>query len=221
MKRHGPLHYNHIAGESLERLAALSDGIFGVAMTLLVLDLRTPAAGAIHSELGLWHGLALLLPSLVTYMLSFLTAGIFWISQQTQFNYMDRSDRNFTWIQIAFLFAVTLLPFSTAVLSAFIRYRAALLVYWFNIALLGAVFYWGWLYALRRGLVKDGTGPAVWLAIGQRAKMAQALYAFGAALCAVNTFCSIGFIVLVQLNYAVGLFTGIGRESGETGVSIG
>ena len=47
-----PPHYNQIAGHSVERLAALSDGIFGVAMTLLLLGLRPPAREVIHSDLG-------------------------------------------------------------------------------------------------------------------------------------------------------------------------
>jgi uncharacterized membrane protein len=47
--------YNQIAGQSVERLAALSDGIFVVAMTLLVLDLRIPAAEAVHSGHDLWR----------------------------------------------------------------------------------------------------------------------------------------------------------------------
>ena len=51
------LSYNRIAGQSVERLAALSDGIFAVAMTLMVLDLRLPPAEAIHSEHDLWHAL--------------------------------------------------------------------------------------------------------------------------------------------------------------------
>ncbi|MGB7667148.1 MAG: TMEM175 family protein [Candidatus Acidiferrales bacterium] len=56
------LSYNDIAEKSVERLAALSDGIFAVAMTLLVLDLRVPVTDAIHSEHELWSALAALGP---------------------------------------------------------------------------------------------------------------------------------------------------------------
>ncbi|HTF34430.1 MAG TPA: TMEM175 family protein, partial [Myxococcota bacterium] len=54
--------YNRIAGQGVERLAALSDGVFAVAMTLLVLDLRAPATQKIHSVQDLWHALLALLP---------------------------------------------------------------------------------------------------------------------------------------------------------------
>ena len=102
--------YNRIAGQSVERLAALSDGIFAVAMTLMVLDLRLPAAAAIHSEHDLWRALVALLPRLLTYFMSFLTLGIFWVGQQTQLNHLARSDRHLSWIHLGFLFAVTLGP---------------------------------------------------------------------------------------------------------------
>src|SRR5579862_7478172 len=137
-------HYNQIAGRSVERLAALSDGIFAVAMTLLVLDLRVPAVDAIHSERDLWHALAAAAPQIVMYMMTFLTLGIFWIGQQTQLNHLSRSHRALTWLHIAFLFAVTLMPFSTRLLAEFAPYRAALVVYWANIAVLGATLYLSW-----------------------------------------------------------------------------
>jgi uncharacterized membrane protein len=58
-----PSGYNRIAGQSAERLAALSDGVFAVAMTLLVLDLRGPAAAAVHGERDLWRAVAALGPA--------------------------------------------------------------------------------------------------------------------------------------------------------------
>jgi uncharacterized membrane protein len=57
-----PTTYNAIAGQSVERIAALSDGIFAVAMTLLVLDLKVPATEAVHSERDLWRALITLSP---------------------------------------------------------------------------------------------------------------------------------------------------------------
>jgi uncharacterized membrane protein len=137
-----PSLYNRVAGQSVERLAALSDGIFAVSMTLLVLDLRVPAAAAIHSEHDLRHALVALAPRLVIFLMSVMTNGIFWVGQQTQLNCFARSDRNLSWIHIAFLCAITLTPFTTSLLAEFIHYRTALLVYWFNILLLGTILYW-------------------------------------------------------------------------------
>jgi len=59
--------YNQVAGQSVERLAALSDGVFAVAMTLLVLDLHAPAVEAIHSEQGLWNALQAMGPRLLMF----------------------------------------------------------------------------------------------------------------------------------------------------------
>ena len=195
--------YDRIAGRSVERLAALSDGIFAVAMTLLVLDLHAPVAEAIHSERDLLHAIAALSPRLLMYVMSFLTLGIFWVGQQTQLNHLERSDRNLSWIHLAFLLAVTLTPFSTILLAEFKTYRTALLLYWANILALGAVLYASWGYATRKGLVKGDISPEVTAAICRRILVGQSLYAFGALLCVLNTYWSIAFIVLVQLNYAV------------------
>jgi uncharacterized membrane protein len=195
--------YNRIAGHSVERLAALSDGLFAVAMTLLVLDLKAPAAEAVHGEHDLWTALVALSPRLLIYLMSFLTLGIFWVGQQTQLNHLARADRNLAWIHLAFLFAVSLMPFSTTLMAEFIEYRVALLLYWGNILLLGVVLFASWRYAVWAGLVKADAPAGLSRSVERRIVIAQALYAAGALLCVINTYWSLGFIVLLQLNYAI------------------
>jgi uncharacterized membrane protein len=195
--------YNRIAGESVERLAAISDGIFAVAMTLLVLDLHQPARELIRDEQALWRSLALMFHQFITYLMSFLTLAIFWNGQQAQLNRFARTDRHLTWIHMAFLFAVSVMPFSTRLLADFINYRTALLCYWGNILLLGIVLYLSWRYASQASLIKHDTSAEVQHAVERRILSAQALYAVGALLCVINTYASIAFIVLVQLNFAV------------------
>src|SRR5260370_15017592 len=105
--------YNRIAGQSVERLAALSDGIFAVAMTLLVLDLHVPAKELVHTEGDLRRAVAAMSPQLLVYLMRFVTLGILWGGQQTQLNHLERSHRDLTWVHLAFLFAVTLTSLST------------------------------------------------------------------------------------------------------------
>jgi uncharacterized membrane protein len=205
MARSMPTAYNQITGQSIERLAALSDGVFAVAMTLLVLDLHVPASEVIHGQGDLWRSLAGAAPQFVSYVMSFMTLGIFWNGQQAQLNSFTHSDRHLSWIHIAFLFAVSIMPFSTRLLAGFIAYRSVLIVYWGNIFLLGLVLYGSWRYAIRAGLLREDVTRDRQCAVERRIVVAQGLYAFGACLCLFNTYVSIAFIILVQLNFALGL----------------
>jgi uncharacterized membrane protein len=212
------LYYQHIAGHSLERLAALSDGIFAVAMTLLVLDIRVPASQALHApaqvqalwqsgaftqEQALWHALQPLGPNLLAYLMSFLTLGIFWVGHQTQLNHFERSNRHLTWIHLTFLLGITLMPFSTALLAAFITIRLALVVYWLNLLFLGVALLASWRYARRAGLIKKQTTPEMVAAVERRIVVAQTLYALAMVLCVVDTYVTIAVLVLLQLVSAV------------------
>jgi len=195
--------YNAIAGQSVERLAALSDGLFAVAMTLLVLDLKVPASQAIATDSALLAALADLAPRLLIYLMSFLTLGIFWVGQQTQLSHFVRSDRHLTWIHLAFLFTISLMPFSTALMAEFIGFRVALLIYWLNILLFGALLFASWRCAIASAVLKPGLPRGTVIAVQRRIVIAQALYAVGALLCVFDTYWSIGFIILVQLNYVL------------------
>jgi uncharacterized membrane protein len=195
--------YNRIAGNSVERLAALSDGIFAVAMTLLAIDLRLPVVEVIHSERDLLHALLAVAPNVLVYFTSFLTLGIFWVGQQSQLNHLERSNIRLTWIHLLLLFGVTLLPLSTKFLAEFTDYRTALIVYWLNILLIGGIFYISWGYATRNSLVKADLPREVMVAICRRILIAQLLYAFSASLCFFSVRLSIVLIVLIQLNYVL------------------
>ncbi len=195
--------YNRIAGQSLERIAALSDGVFAIAMTLLVLDLKVPAGDGIHTEIALWQRLIELSPRVLTFLLSCLTLGIFWLGQQTQLSHLARGNRDLAWLHIVFLFIVSLMPFSTGLLAEYIQLRVALLVYWLNILLLGATLFASWRYAVRTDLVRQDAPEEICGAIERRIIIAQGLYAICALLCFWSTYASIAAIVLVQLNYAI------------------
>jgi uncharacterized membrane protein len=207
--------YNTIVSTNLERLAALADGIFAVAMTLLVLDLRVPVleiihtsqpiwtGGAVQSEQVLWDALIKLAPRLLTYFMSFLTLGIFWLAQQTQLNHFERTNRDLTWIHLIFLFAVSIMPFSTGLLAEYITFRLALVIYWLNLLLLGIMLYGSWRYAERNTLLKSEATSEIGRLHKRRVITYQALYAFGALLCIFNTYVSIVFIVLLELNSVI------------------
>jgi uncharacterized membrane protein len=208
--------YQHISGQNLGRLAALSDGIFAVAMTLLVLNIAIPtvgvaahtqqpiwADGALASEATVWNALVPLGPHLLTYLMSFLTLGIFWAGQQTQLNYFSRSDHRLTWIHLVFLLAVVFMPFSTALLAEFITYRLPMLIYWVNLFSLGLLLYISLEYASRAGLLTAEATPEVGAASKRRIVVYQILYAAAAVLCVFNTYLAIAVLVLLQLNSVI------------------
>jgi uncharacterized membrane protein len=194
--------YNRIAAQDLGRIAALSDGIFAFAATVLVLEIRLPDKLDIHSEADLWMSLLAMAPRMVTWLLSLMTLGIFWVGQQTHLNHVDHA-RDLTWLHFVFLTFVTALPFSTRLLAEFIDYRTAFLVYWVNILLCGFSLLACAIYAQRAGLLKADAAENFTHAFRRRVVVAQALYAIGAILGLINDPLGIAFIVLVQLNYAV------------------
>ena len=196
-------HYNRIAGGDVGRLAALSDGIFAFAATVLVLDFRTPDAADVHTEAQLLGALWASAPRLMPWLLSLMTLGIFWVGQQTGLSQLERSDRDLTWLHFVFLAVVTVLPFSTRLLADFFAYRTAFVIYWVNILLLGASLYATWTYAERAKLIRKDAHGEISRAIRRRIVVAQSLYAVGAVVGLVDVTLGIVMIILVQLNYAI------------------
>src|ERR687885_240656 len=108
------------AGDALgvDRILAFSDGVFAIAITLLVLDLRPPE---LHGE-GLWSALWLQeWTHYVSYALSFIVIGIVWAQHHHLFTMIRRADHIFLLINIFFLMWLVFVPFPTAVLSEYLN----------------------------------------------------------------------------------------------------
>jgi uncharacterized membrane protein len=196
-------HYNAFAGGDVGRIEALSDGIFAFAATVLVRDFRSPEPADIRSEAELLQALVASAHRLLPWLLSLLTLGIFWVAQQTQLSQLARSNRDLTWLHLAFLAIITVLPFTTRLLADFFAYRAAFLIYWANIFLLGVGVYATWAYSERAKLIRDDAPRELLGAFRRRVIIAQSLYAVGMLVGLVSVPLGITLIILIQLNYAI------------------
>ncbi len=135
---------------STGRLETFADGVFAIAITLLVLQIRVPPAGSdLGSELlNLW-------PSFVAYVASFLTIGIMWVNHHRLFTLIRRATPTFLMINVIFLMGVSFLPYPTAVLAVHIEEPAgrvvATLLYGGTMVFIAIMFNVLWVYASRGG----------------------------------------------------------------------
>ncbi|GAA3833024.1 TMEM175 family protein [Nocardioides panacisoli] len=191
--------YNTLSGRDLERIRVLADGVFAVAMTLLVLDLRLPAgevadSGALRDQLGE------LGPEIAAYALSFTMLGTFWLAVHAVLDQARGSDRTLAWSVLTFLFFVTTLPFSASVLADHAHLRLAVALYWANLAMLGAGLAWQLWHVSRAGLAEEGEALVL---VRRRLVLAQALYAAAALLALLSPVAAIAGLALVQLFFMV------------------
>jgi len=163
-------------GVRLDRLQALADGTLAIVITLLVLLIQPPPANlsqgdVVKDVLGMGHYFA-------AYVLSFMLAGIYWLSHHGLFHHIRRGDLTLVWLNLVFLMCVAFVPFPTALLVEYPRDRMAAVIYGLAQLLcsgsLGAI----WFYAVRhrrlvpkdlgqdlvrRTSLKLGIGPVVYL----------------------------------------------------------
>lgn len=202
--------YNNIAGQDIGRIIAISDGVFAVALTLLVLEIRVPILEIIHSEKELIAQFIALKSKFLVYLLAFMTTGIFWLGHSSQYKHIEKSDRNLNWINLIFLLFVTMLPFTTAFLGDYTKFKFPIFIYWLNIFMLGILLYINWNYAYKKEFVNENTKEDTNVPLRKRIIYAQTLYFIGALLCFINPYISITFIILIQMNYAFGFVSWLG-----------
>src|SRR5437667_8075888 len=145
------------------RLETFSDGVFAIAITLLVLLFERP-----HLSEGqtLEHVLLHQWPSYASYVVSFVTIGIIWVNHHTLFRHIVRVDRVFLFLNVLFLMCVAFLPYPTAVIARYVRSddaTAAAVMYGLALTATAICFNVLWQYAARgyRLLAADADRRAV------------------------------------------------------------
>jgi uncharacterized membrane protein len=128
-----------VAGDRLvhkHRVEALNDGIYAVAMTLLVLELKLPENLLHASDAEFSQALANLFPKFIAWLLSFFILALFWIGHQRAFHYVRHVDMKLTWINVLALLFASLMPFSSALIGEHSQRFASQLFYDANMAAL-------------------------------------------------------------------------------------
>jgi TMEM175 potassium channel family protein len=128
-------------GLAKSRIEALADGIFAVAMTLLVLDIKMPDSYNYASDAELWRKLVGLEHAFASYLISFLVLGMYWVGHHFQFHYVRRTDRGLLWINLGLLLFISLVPFSTDLLGDNVTLRLPPLIYGVNLLMVSAMFF--------------------------------------------------------------------------------
>lgn len=108
------------------RVMALTDAVFAIIMTLLVLDIRVPRLAAGEN---LAQGLLRVWPNLLVFVISFLLTGMYWVSHRDLFTLVRGVDRGLVWLNILFLLPVALVPFAASLLAEYSRNALALQLY--------------------------------------------------------------------------------------------
>jgi len=129
------------------RVLALSDGVFAIIMTLLVLDIRVPQ---LSGGKPLAAALGELRPSLTAFVISFIVAGMYWVGHRDLFGLIRRTDRGLVWLNIVYLLPLCLLPFGVGLLGRYDREPAALRIYGLILSAIAVMRTAIWLYATHR-----------------------------------------------------------------------
>src|SRR5579875_3418504 len=187
----------------IDRLLALSDGVFAIALTLLVLDLHEPTVS--HGVLGVvlrqW-------PAYLSYALSFLIIGIIWAQHHLMFRFIQRTDHVFILINVIFLMWVAVVPYPTGLLARYLdnptERQTAIAIYTGVFALGGVLANLWWLYASRGDrLLRDKVDRAEVRKLTWNYAVGPVFYMLAFALSFVSPPAGVALIVLTNLFYAV------------------
>lgn len=186
---------------STSRFEAFSDGVFAIAMTLLVVDLKMPElAQSTPSEaasklLAIW-------PQALSFITSFSVIGVIWLNHHTLFHFLKRVDRAILILNLALLLCVAFIPYATSVMSHYAHFQSVVVFFGLVLALTGAVYNVLWFYIVRQFIIPERLLPRDYLRVSSiRIAVWPLVYVLAAALSLISTALSIALYVLIPICY--------------------
>jgi uncharacterized membrane protein len=186
-------------GLSTARVASLTDGVFAIVLTLLVLDLHAPTA---TSQAQLLVELREIAPQLILFVVSFAIVAVFWYGHHMEMYWIVRSDRVHLGITLTFLLMISFVPFSASLLGRNPELPLAASIYGANLFLAGVIRYIHWAYATNGSrLVAPGLDAEFVRHIRRVFILVPTLYLVAAGLSWINTIIAIAAFVLIPVLY--------------------
>jgi uncharacterized membrane protein len=198
------------------RIEALSDGVFAIVMTLLVIELVVPIVPKLRASEELGGMLLEMWPKFFAFAVSFLILGILWFIHHARFHFIKHSSSVFTWINIFFLLMVALVPFSTALIGEYHIYsKTAVIFYGVNGFLCMLMLNIIWWYASKnKRLIDKDTEPNTIKRIQISGLIPTAIFIPVIALSFVSTLASVIILVFNALFGIIGTMIWGGRGLG-------
>jgi uncharacterized membrane protein len=189
------------------RLEAFSDGVFAIAITLLVIEIGVPHLESEPDGTTLLKELVELWPSYLGYVISFLQIGVIWANHHNRFRFIVRSDHILLFLNILFLMCVAFIPFPTALLAEYLQgaqRSTAGAVYAGSLAVTAVFFTLLWVYAAANyRLVDRNLDPSLLRAMTRRYAAGTVAYLLAFFIAFVNVTASLILIVVLALLFVL------------------
>lgn len=185
-----------------QRIEAFSDGVFAIAITILVLQLNVPNIDTNLPDVEITNQLVAALVAfwpgkLISYILSFIIIGVFWVAHHMVFHHIQRSDRGLLWWNIVFLMVVALIPFPTALFGQYFEQRLAVILYATTVSVSGLLLQGLWRYATHTLRLVDGDVDIhIVREVARKNMVVPITYMIAIGVAFIDVAISIGWLIL-------------------------
>lgn len=188
------------------RLTMLTDGIFAIVMTLLVLELKLPEIHGHVTPQSLLDALIHQAPHFISYIVSFIVLGNYWVAHHTEFQYINKLDHKLIWLNVLFLMFISLLPFSASLLGHYPDNTTAVVFYGANLLISGLIHMYIWIHATSSNLTEKGL-PKKFIQFGNLLSLFAIIpYMAAIVLAFLDPRISIFIYILVPIPFVLGLY---------------